>query len=64
MSEEELKELHDWLEYEFKYSCHVKYRHLFEEWWSNILPSQIDGFYKQMQKVKHGVLGKTSKFFT
>lgn len=63
METENLKKLHDWMQYEWNMSTHPKYKHLFEEWWKNITPSQIEGFSKQMYNLEHGVLGKTSKYF-
>lgn len=60
---EDNKELKDWMEYEWRYSTHPKYRHLFEEWWKNITTSQIEGFKKQMYNLKHGLVGKTSPYF-
>lgn len=52
-------ELKLWLEKEF-YKCnHAKYRKYFDIWVQNLLPHQIDGFYRQMigqkeqSKVKH-----------
>lgn len=61
--EPDLQKLHDWMQYEWKISTHPKYRHLFEEWWKNITPSQIYYFSKQMYNLEHCVLGKTSKYF-
>ncbi|MCM1220796.1 MAG: hypothetical protein NC548_40525 [Lachnospiraceae bacterium] len=45
------------------YYTHPKYKHLFDEWWKNITPSQIEGFSRQMFNLEHGILGKTSKYF-
>ena len=56
-------ELKEWMRFEWNYSTHPKYKHLFEEWWKNITPAQIEGFTKQMYNLKHGLLGKTSPYF-
>ena len=56
-------ELKEWMRFEWNYSTHPKYKHLFEEWWENALPSQLDAFEKQMYNLKHNVLGKTSNYF-
>lgn len=54
MTEELLK----WLEKEFYYCNHAKYRKYFKEWVENLLPHQIDGFNKQMigQKDKSKII--------
>lgn len=49
--------LYEWLRREFYLSNHSKYKHLFEEWISNITQSQIDGFSKQMYNQENNVLG-------
>lgn len=41
-------ELKEWLEKEFYYSNHSKYRKYFNEWFSNLLPHQIEGFQNQL----------------
>ena len=40
--------LYGWLQKEFYYSNHPKYKKYFEEWISNITIDQVDGFEKQM----------------
>ena len=50
--------LKEWLRTQWKYSNHAKYQHYFEEWLSNITPSQIEGFEKQMYNLENHVLGK------
>lgn len=60
---EHLSKLKGWMNYEWNFSCHTKYRHLFEEWWKNITDSQIYYFSKQMYNLEHGILGKTSNYF-
>lgn len=49
--------LYEWLRNEFYKSNHSKYRHLFEEWVSNITQSQIEGFSKQMYIKENHILG-------
>ncbi len=49
--------LYEWLRREFYSSNHPKYRHLFEEWVSNITEGQIEGFKKQMYNKENNVLG-------
>lgn len=46
------EELKLWLEKEFYYSNHPKYRKYFQEWFNNLLPHQLEGFYKQMIGMK------------
>lgn len=48
--------LYRWLQEEFYYSNHSKYRHLFKEWIKNITQSQIDGFRKQMFNKENNIL--------
>ena len=55
--------LKEWMRYEWNMSTHPKYKHLFEEWWKNALPHQLESFKKQMYKLKYNVLGKTSNYF-
>ena len=50
--------LMEWLRYQWKISNHAKYQRYFDEWVKNILPSQIDGFEKQMYNLENHVLGK------
>lgn len=49
--------LYEWLRTEFYRSNHPKYRHLFDEWISNITLNQIKGFEKQMYNKENHVLG-------
>lgn len=49
--------LYEWLRREFYFSNHNKYKHLFEEWVSNITPSQIEGFSRQMYNKEDNILG-------
>lgn len=58
-----LNELKEWMRYEWNFATHPKYRHLFEQWWENITPGQIEGFTKQMNNLREGLIGKTSNFF-
>lgn len=58
-----LDKLKEWMRYEWNYSTHPKYKHLFEDWWENITPEQIEGFNKQMYHLEHGLIGKTSNYF-
>lgn len=51
------QKLYDWLRIEFYRSNHAKYKHLFDEWVSNLTQSQIDGFSKQMYNKENNVLG-------
>ena len=51
-------ELEEWLREHWRRDNHPKYRHLFDEWFSNVLPTQIEYFRKQMYNEKNGVLGK------
>lgn len=44
-------ELYNWLEKQFNYSNHVKYRKYFKEWISNITDNQIDGYRNQMTAI-------------
>ena len=48
--------LYEWLRSEFYKSTHVKYKHLFETWVSNITQAQIDGFSKQMDNKENKIL--------
>jgi hypothetical protein len=41
-------QLYNWLQQQFYYSNHTKYRKYFEEWISNITPDQVDGYRNQM----------------
>lgn len=50
------RELYNWLQREFYFCNHSKYRHLFETWISNITQAQIDGFSKQMYNKENGIL--------
>lgn len=51
------QKLYDWLRIEFYRGNHAKYKHLFDEWVSNLTQSQIDGFSKQMYNKENNVLG-------
>lgn len=51
------QKLYDWLRIEFYRSNHAKYKHLFDEWVSNLTQSQINGFSKQMYNKENNVLG-------
>lgn len=46
----------EWLRREFYKSNHPKYVHYFEEWITNITPSQAMGFEKQMFNQENGIL--------
>lgn len=50
--------LKEWLRERWRLDNHAKYQQYFEEWVSNILPSQIEGFEKQMYNLENHVLGK------
>lgn len=50
------RELYNWLQREFYFCNHSKYRHLFETWVSNITQAQIDGFSKQMYNKENHIL--------
>lgn len=60
LKEEEFK---DWMQYEFNYSCHKKYRKYFEEAFNNLTDDQIHYFKQMMWRLKYGILGLTSRFF-
>lgn len=53
--------LMEWLRRQWKISNHAKYQHLFEEWIANILPSQIEGFEKQMYNLENHVLENNNR---
>lgn len=46
MNENDL--LYTWLEKQFYYSNHTKYRKYFKEWISNITQDQLNGYRNQM----------------
>lgn len=50
--------LKEWLRTQWRYSNHAKYQHYFDEWISNITPSQIEGFEKQMYNLENHIFGK------
>jgi len=49
-------ELEEWFREHWRRDNHPKYQRYFDEWIKNILPSQIEGFKKQMFNEKNGVL--------
>jgi hypothetical protein len=51
-----MKELENWLRDRFYKDNHNKYRHYFDEWYSNLLQSQLDGFAKQMYNDLNNIL--------
>jgi len=51
------EKLYEWLRKEFYSSNLPKYKHLFEEWISNLTNDQVQGFQKQMYNKENNILG-------
>lgn len=49
-------ELEEWLREHWRKDNHPKYRHLFDDWLSNISQNQIDAFDHQMYNEKNNVI--------
>lgn len=56
-------EFKKWMNYEWNFSTHPKYRHYFETWFENITQDQIYYFKFMMWRTKFGIIGKTSIYF-
>ena len=51
-------ELKEWLRVKWRYNNHNKYQKYFDEWFSRLTESQLDGFQHQMFNDVNNILRK------